>query len=89
MSKSALATVAIFRFMWSWNDFFGPLIYLSDGQLFTLPLGLAFFQGSPESPVQMHLLMAMAVIIALPCVVLFFLAQRLFIQGIVFTGVKG
>jgi multiple sugar transport system permease protein/sn-glycerol 3-phosphate transport system permease protein len=89
LSKPALATVAIFSFMGTWNDFFGPLIYLSDQRKFTLPLGLAFFQGSPRSAVQIHLLMATAVIIAIPCVVVYFLAQRLFIQGIVFTGIKG
>lgn len=85
----ALAAVAIFRFMWTWNDFFNPLIYVSDQNLFTLPLGLAFFQGSPRSAIQIHLLMAMAVIIVLPCVLVYFFAQRWFIQGIVFTGLKG
>ncbi len=89
LAKPALATVAIFTFMGSWNDFFGPLIYVSDQRLFTLPLGLAFFQGSPRSTVQMHLLMATAVVIAIPCMLVYFFAQRLFIQGIVFTGIKG
>lgn len=89
LSKPALATVGIFTFMWTWNDFFGPVIYLSDDRFFTLPLGLVFFQGSPRSATQVHLLMAMSVIIAAPCVVLYFFAQRMFIQGIVFTGLKG
>lgn len=89
LAKPGLATVVIFTFMWTWNDFFGPLIYLSNQKLFTLPLGLAFFQGSPRSTVQMHLLMATSVIIVIPCIVIFFVAQRVFIQGIVFTGVKG
>jgi multiple sugar transport system permease protein/sn-glycerol 3-phosphate transport system permease protein len=89
MAKPALATTAIFRFMWTWNDFFGPLIYLGEQRKFTLPLGLAFFQGSPRSAVQMHLLMAMAIIIVIPCILVYFFAQRLFIQGVVFTGVKG
>jgi multiple sugar transport system permease protein len=62
---------------------------LSDDRLFTLPLGLAFFQGSPRSTIQIHLLMAMSVIIVLPCLAVFFFAQRWFIQGIVFTGLKG
>ncbi|MCX6049775.1 MAG: carbohydrate ABC transporter permease [Chloroflexi bacterium] len=66
LARPALAAVAIFRFMWTWNDFFNPLIYVSDQKLFTLPLGLAFFQGSPRSAIQIHLLMAMAVIIVLP-----------------------
>jgi multiple sugar transport system permease protein/sn-glycerol 3-phosphate transport system permease protein len=65
------------------------VIYLSDSRLYTLPLGLAFFQGSPRSATQLHLLMAMATIIVIPCVLLFFFAQRIFIQGVVFTGLKG
>jgi multiple sugar transport system permease protein/sn-glycerol 3-phosphate transport system permease protein len=89
LAKPALATVTIFRFMWTWNDFFGPLVYLSDTRLFTLPLGLTFFQGSPHSTTQMHLLMAMATIIVIPCTLVYFFAQRIFIQGIVFTGIKG
>ncbi len=89
LARPALAAVAIFRFMWTWNDFFNPLIYISDQNLFTLPLGLAFFQGSPRSAIQIHLLMAMAVIIVLPCVLVYFFAQRWFIQGVVFTGLKG
>ncbi|MCL6430090.1 MAG: carbohydrate ABC transporter permease [Anaerolineae bacterium] len=89
LAKPALATVAIFTFMGAWNDFFGPLVYVSDQRLFTLPLGLAFFQGSPRSTIQIHLLMATSVIIAIPCILVYFFAQRLFIQGIVFTGLKG
>jgi multiple sugar transport system permease protein/sn-glycerol 3-phosphate transport system permease protein len=89
LSKPALATVAIFTFVWTWNDFFGPLVFLSDQRLYTLPLGLVFFQGSPHSTVQIHLLMAMSVVIIAPCVAAYFFAQRLFIQGIVFTGIKG
>ena len=89
LASPALATVVIFRFMWTWNDFFGPLVFLSDARKYTLPLGLTFFQGSPHSAVQMHLLMAMATLIVIPCVAVYFVAQRIFIQGIVFTGVKG
>jgi ABC-type glycerol-3-phosphate transport system permease component len=89
LAGPVLAATAIFRFMWTWNDFFGPLIYVSDQRLFTLPLGLAFFQGSPRSTVQIHLLMAMAVIVTIPCILIYFIAQRWFVQGIVFTGVKG
>jgi ABC-type glycerol-3-phosphate transport system permease component len=89
LAKPALGTVAIFSFMGSWNDFFNPLVYLGDDRLYTLPLGLVFFQGSPRSSIQIHLLMAMAVVIVIPCIVVYFFAQRLFIQGIVFTGIKG
>jgi ABC-type glycerol-3-phosphate transport system permease component len=50
---------------------------------------LVFFQGGPQTPRQIHLLMAMAVIVVAPCIALYFMAQRAFIQGIVFTGLKG
>jgi multiple sugar transport system permease protein/sn-glycerol 3-phosphate transport system permease protein len=89
LSVPALATVAIFQFMDSWNDFLGPLIYLSDETRRTLALALAFFQGSARIGPQMHLMMAVAFVILIPQLLLFFFAQRLFIQGIVFTGVKG
>jgi ABC-type glycerol-3-phosphate transport system permease component len=89
LSKPALATVAIFTFMDSWNDFLGPLIYLSDESRRTLALALAYFQGSARVGPQMHLMMAVAFVVLIPPLLLFFFAQRLFIQGIVFTGVKG
>ncbi|HZC27787.1 MAG TPA: carbohydrate ABC transporter permease [Actinopolymorphaceae bacterium] len=89
LSKPAVATVAIFSFVATWNDFFGPLIFLTDQSKFTLPMGLIFFQGNPHAPVQTHLLMAMAVLLAAPCIALYFVAQRMFIQGIAFTGLKG
>jgi ABC-type glycerol-3-phosphate transport system permease component len=89
ISKPALAVVAIFTFVWTWNDFFTPLVYLSDQQLYTLPLGLVFFEGSPHSTVQTQLLMGMSLIVTAPCILAYFFAQRAFIQGIVITGVKG
>jgi ABC-type glycerol-3-phosphate transport system permease component len=89
LSKPALAAVAVFTFIWTWNDFFTPLVYLSDQRLYTLPLGLVFFQGSPHTSVQTQLLMAMSLILTVPCIVAYFFAQRAFIQGIVMTGVKG
>jgi multiple sugar transport system permease protein/sn-glycerol 3-phosphate transport system permease protein len=89
LSLPALATVTIFQFMDSWNDFLGPLIYLSDESHRTVALALAFFQGSARIGPQMHLMMAVAFVALIPPLLLFFFAQRLFIQGIVFTGVKG
>ncbi len=89
LSVPALATVAIFEFMNAWNDFLGPLIYLADESKRTVALALAFYQGSARIGPQMHLMMAVAFVVLVPELVLFFLAQRLFIQGIVFTGVKG
>jgi len=89
LSVPALATVAIFEFMNAWNDFLGPLIYLSDEPKRTVALALAYFQGSARIGPQMHLMMAVAFVVLIPELLLFFFAQRLFIQGIVFTGVKG
>ncbi len=73
--------------MQNWNDFLGPLIYLSDNDKYTLALGLRFFQG--QYRVEWALLMAVSLIILLPNIVLFFLAQKYYIQGIVASGVKG
>ncbi|MGQ9632244.1 MAG: carbohydrate ABC transporter permease [bacterium] len=91
LAKPALATVAIFNFMWTWNDFMGPLIYLQSTDKFTLALGLNFFRtaGSAYGTTEWNLLMAASIITLVPCIVLFFFAQRYFIQGVVITGVKG
>jgi len=87
LSKPALATVALFQFIAAWNDFSGPLLYLSDQERFPLAYGLQQFVSAHSS--QTHLLMAAAVLFTLPIVVLFFLAQRTFIEGIATTGLKG
>jgi multiple sugar transport system permease protein len=90
-AKPALATVALFTFISHWNDFFGPLIFLNSPENFTLPLGLyslKTYAGDPGEPKD-QLLMAGSVIATLPIVVVFFAAQRYFIQGIVTTGMKG
>jgi multiple sugar transport system permease protein len=88
MSKPALATVIIFTFMYNWNDFMSPLIYLNSNDNWTLTLGLSRFTGM-YGLTAWNLLMAASLVTILPCVLLFFFAQRLFIQGIVITGVKG
>ncbi len=88
MSKPALATVVIFTFMFNWNDFMRPLIYLNSNDNWTLTLGLSRFTGM-YGLTAWNLLMAASLVTILPCVLLFFFAQRLFIQGIVITGVKG
>jgi multiple sugar transport system permease protein len=88
LSKPALATVAIFTIMWTWNDFMGPLIYLNREQNWTLTLGLSRFRGI-YGTTPWNLLMAASLVTVLPLIVLFFFAQRYFIQGIVITGVKG
>ena len=86
LSKPALATVAIFTFMGVWNDFMGPLIYLNRQDLYTLALGLNFFRG--QYNVQWNLLMAASLVLMLPMLILFFSAQRIFIEGITLTGIK-
>jgi len=91
LAKPALATVAIFTFMWNWNDFIGPLIYLQSPDKFTLSLGLNSFRttGSGYGTTEWNLLMAASIIVLTPCVILFFFAQKYFIQGVVVSGLKG
>lgn len=87
LSKPALAVVALFAFMGTWNDFLGPLIYLLDQKTFTLSLGLQFFQ-SQHGGTEWNLLMAASAVVILPVIVLFFFTQKQFIQGIAVTGMK-
>jgi len=87
LAKPALATVVLFAFMGAWNDFLGPLIFLSSESNYTLALGLQQFQSQHES--QWAYLMAVSAVISLPLIVLFFFAQRTFIRGIALTGIKG
>lgn len=89
LTKPVLATVAVFTFIWTWNDFMGPLIYLTNVDKRTIALGLSYFQGSARSAPELHLLMAATIYSIIPCVLLFFFAQKIFVKGIVFTGVKG
>jgi len=86
LSKPALLTVVIFTFMGAWNDFIGPLIYLNSTEKLTLALGLRLFQSQFGG--EWALLMAASTVMTLPLVILFFIAQRYFIQGIVLTGLK-
>jgi len=87
LCKPAIAVVALFSFMGTWNDSLGPLIYLLDQKTFTLALGLQFYQ-SQHGGTQWNLLMAASTIVVAPVIVLFFFTQRLFIQGIALTGLK-
>lgn len=89
LSKPVLATVAVFTFFATYNDFFGPLIYLNDRSKQTVAVALSYFTGSPDVGPQMHLLMAMATLAIVPSLVMFALAQRYFVQSIVTTGIKG
>lgn len=88
LAKPALATIAIFSFMGNWNDFMSPLIYLSNSDMFTLALGVNYlrsFRGGGDLSVQM----AASVMFMAPCIILYFIAQRNIVQGIVTTGLKG
>jgi multiple sugar transport system permease protein len=90
LSKPAVATVAIFSFLFHWNDFFRPLIYLNSTNNFTLSLGLRFFQRAAETggdPLE-HLLMAASVMMTIPVIVLFFFMQGYFVEGITMSGIK-
>ena len=88
LAKPALAVVALFTFIGTWTDFLGPLIYLVDQKTFTLSLGLQFYQ-SQNAGTEWNLLMAATTIVILPVVVLFFFTQKILIQGIALTGLKG
>jgi ABC-type glycerol-3-phosphate transport system permease component len=83
----AIITVTIFAFLHHYNDFLGPLIYISENEMFTLPLGLLWFQGRFGN--FWHLVMAASMITIAPVIVLFFIAQRYFVQGTQFTGLAG
>ncbi|WP_217900093.1 carbohydrate ABC transporter permease [Paenibacillus herberti] len=87
LSKPVIGIVAINTFRYSWNDFLHPLIYLNDTKLWTITLGLRAFQQ--EFNIDWNLLMAASATSMLPILILFVIAQKYFIQGIVFTGVKG
>jgi multiple sugar transport system permease protein len=87
LSKPAMATTALFTFLFEWGDFLNPLIYLQDDRQYTLAVALQQFQSNHESA--WGPLMAMSTVITIPIVVIFFLTQRTFIQGITMTGLKG
>ena len=86
LAKPALATCALFQFLGTWNDFFGPLLYINDPKRYTLAYGLQQFVSSYGG--KWAMLMAAACVFTVPIILLFFLAQRTFIQGISTTGGK-
>ncbi len=88
LSKPALGALGIMSFIFHWNTFQGPLIYLNDNALFPVSLGLAMFR-TPFGGTPWHWYMAASLVVILPCVLVFYVAQRFFIQGIVVSGVKG
>lgn len=95
LCKPAIATLATLGFISNWNNFLGPLIFLNSEEKYTVAVGLRYFQsavaggaGAVSRP-QDHLLMGAALMVALPCLILFFIGQKYFVQGIVTTGIKG
>jgi multiple sugar transport system permease protein len=88
LAKPAIAAVALFNFLYAWNDFFGPLLYVGEDQKsWTLAIGLSEFKALHH--VQWNLTMAASLMFMLPVIILFFLAQKVFIEGVTLTGVKG
>jgi multiple sugar transport system permease protein len=91
LSKPVLMVVAVFTFIWTWNDFFTPLLYLEDESKFTFAIALQSFVRGSEGSIfgtQWNLLMAANIVVTIPIVMLFFAAQRYFVEGISLTGVK-
>jgi multiple sugar transport system permease protein len=88
LAKPAIAAVALFEFLYCFNDFFGPLLYTSEASdNWTLSLGLSQFRTIYQ--VEWNLTMAATLLFMAPVIVLFFLAQRAFVEGVTLTGVKG
>ena len=87
LTKPALATVVLFQFLSSWSDFLAPLLYLRDSDMFTIAVGLQMFHS--EHDTEFHLLMAASTALTVPIIVIFYLVQRTFIQGITLTGLQG
>lgn len=84
LSKPALAAVGVLVFIANWNNFLGPVIYINTSNWATLPMALAGFQSSHST--NTNLIMAATLVIILPCIILFFFAQKAFTQGLTFTG---
>lgn len=87
LSKAAMATVALFTFEGAWNDYVGPVLYLSDPKLYTVQVGLSMFRST--SDVNWQHIMAASLLIMIPTVVLFASFQRYFVEGAAVSGIKG
>jgi oligogalacturonide transport system permease protein len=88
LMKPALFSAGLFQFMWTWNDFFNPLIYINSVQKYPISLGMRISLDA-ASQVTWNEIMAMAMVSVLPLILLFFFAQRYFVEGIATTGLKG
>ena len=90
LASPVIMTLVIFGFLTTWNDFFGPLIYLNSRELYTLALGLNEYRTMPETTAAPNdnLLMAGVVYMTIPCIALFVFGQRYFVRGLVMSGLK-
>jgi ABC-type glycerol-3-phosphate transport system permease component len=86
-ARPALVATSVFHFLWAWNDFYQPLIYLHSQNRWTIAIGLSLFNALYSF--NTHLIMAASVVMVLPSVILFFFSQRIFTQGVVISGIKG
>ncbi|NMB01977.1 MAG: carbohydrate ABC transporter permease [Firmicutes bacterium] len=89
LAKPAIASVGLFGFLGSWNSYLWPLIVINSNQMRTLPIGLRYFVSQQGGGSEWHYLMAASLIVMLPVLVVFFLAQKQFIEGIAKSGIKG
>jgi len=89
LCKPVFATLGIFTFMGTWNQFFWPLIMINTISAKTLPLGLVMFQARIAAETPWHLIMAASCAIVLPIIVLFIIGQKYYVKGIVMSGIKG
>jgi multiple sugar transport system permease protein len=88
LAKPAIAAVALFQFLYSWNDLFAPLLFVGTNEkLWTLPIALSEFQSRHGT--EWNLTMAASLLFMVPVIILFFLAQKVFVEGVTLTGVKG
>ncbi len=89
LAQPALATVIIFAFNGAWQDYMGPLIYLSSESKYTLQLGLTMFKAGGGGIPMWHWMMAASLVVMLPVLIIFFLGQKYFVEGVTLTGIKG
>ena len=87
ISRPVLVVVALFAFLNTWNDFLGPLVYLNSEEKYTLSVGLQLFIGTYKA--EWNLMMAAACVVVMPCIIVFLIGQRYFIEGITMSGIKG
>ncbi|HBN96827.1 MAG TPA: ABC transporter permease, partial [Firmicutes bacterium] len=89
LAKPAIASVSLFGFLGSWNSYLWPLIVINSNQMRTLPIGLRYFVSQQGGGSEWHYLMAASLIVMLPVLIVFFAAQKQFIEGIARSGIKG